>query len=95
MLETLSDGEVKIISEIDYDAYEKDKKAYRQDLQSRGIKGDLLKIKLQKWEDDNTEEYTVPGLTLLPEITGEESHPVVVMAPKAKYRRTMPSMTDA
>lgn len=95
MMETLTNGTVKIISEIDYDSYYADRRAFIEDLKSRGIKGQDLKRRLQRWEDDNTEEYTVPELRLIPEITGEEEHPVVMIAPKAKYRRTMPAMTQA
>lgn len=95
MMEILSNGTVKIISEIDYDSYYADRKAFIEDLKSRGIKGEELKRRLQRWEDDNTEEYTVPELKLIPEITGEEEHPVVIMAPKAKYRKAMPTMTQS
>lgn len=95
MLQTLSNDTVKIISEIDYDSYYADRKAFIEDLKSRGIKGEDLRRRLQHWEDDNTEEYTVPELKLIPEITGEEEHSVIMIAPKAKYRKAIPTMTQA
>lgn len=95
MFETLQDGTVKIVSEIDYEAFYADRKAYAEDLKSRGIKGEDLKRRLQYWEDNHTEEYEIPGLELLPEITGEERHPVKMIAPIKKYRKALPNMTAA
>jgi len=96
MMQELSNGTVKIISEIDYESYYADRRTFIEDLKSRGIKGEVLNRRLLRWEEDNTEEYIVPNLSLLPEITGEDSaHSVTIIAPKTKYRKVMPSMTQA
>jgi len=46
MMETLTNGTVKIISEIDYDSYYTDRRTFIEDLKSRGIKGQDLKRRL-------------------------------------------------
>ena len=57
--EWMYDADGRIISDIDWEAYEQAKKAYIDGLKSRGIKGYELSKEIFNWEENNTEDRVV------------------------------------
>lgn len=90
MFETDDEGYTRIISDIDWNAYNKAKREYIKELKARNIKGSLFDTYLLEWERENTESRTIPY------IKHPLDHPIVVEGlPNAKYRKAFPSLTDA
>ena len=94
MFETLSDGTVRIISEIDQDKYEKAKQEYIESIESQ-YRGTQLAAMVHEWEERNQSSYTPSGIRILKEISGEEQDfDATVIAPNENYRKPL-NLTDA
>ena len=93
MFETLEDGTVKIVSTVDWNAYNRAYKAQKEHYEAAGIPKSKIKTLMDKWEQENM-DYEEFDFLRVGSITEAEGKPKVYV-PNSKYRKALPKMTDA
>ena len=95
MFEQLKDGSYKIVSEVDWDAYYEAFEAKKQEYKDKGIKGAKLNELMQRWVEENNEVMTLDIKYNSSISLDEFTDNITTVVPNSKYRKSLPSMTEA